>query len=286
MQVEQITSSISNHGEGAVWWARSNELRFLDMLAGAVISVRADGSHQRIAVGSSVIACLRPRAQGGAILARERDVALCDSDDLRDPRSITGDFVPTGLRFNEGCCDPDGRFYCGTMAYDRTPAAASLYRLESADAAPVVAVGGVSTSNGLDFSPDGSLAYYNDTDTMRTDVFDYSPTQGLTNRRPLVRYQADEGRPDGLCVDGEGGVWVCMHRASTVRRYEPSGRLSALIQFPVTKITSCAFGGTDLATLFVTTSRDNLLAGEQPAAGSLFAVTPGVKGKLALPFGG
>lgn len=286
MQVEQITGQISYHGEGAVWWARTNELRFLDMLAGAVISVRADGSHYRIPIGSNVAACLRPRTRGGAIIARERDVALCDSDDLAGLRAITGDFVPAGLRLNEGNCDPHGGFYCGTMAYDRTPHIATLYRLGAADATPVVAVAGVSTSNGLDFSPDGALAYYNDTTTMRTDVFDWSPDQGLTNRRPFASYQLADGRPDGLCVDGEGGVWVAMHRASAVRRYDPDGQLSAMIELPVTKVTSCAFGGADLTTLFVTTSRETLLADEQPAAGSLFAVTPGVRGKLPLPYAG
>ena len=130
MQVEQITSSISNTAR-----ARSvgpqHELRWT---YGAV-SVRADGSHQRCRLERDRLPAARPRVGPSRQGARH---GLCDSDDLGDPRSITGDFVPTGLRFNEGCCDPDGRFYCGTMAYDRTPAAASLYN-QSADAAPVVA---------------------------------------------------------------------------------------------------------------------------------------------------
>src|SRR5690606_25920507 len=109
-----------------------------------------------------------------------------------------------GVRMNEGGCDPDGRFYCGSMAYDRTPGAASVYRLDP-DGSVRTVIEHVTISNGLEWSPDGSRAYYVDTDTGRIDVFDYDRETGLTGRRPFAEFDADEGRPDGLAVDADGG---------------------------------------------------------------------------------
>jgi sugar lactone lactonase YvrE len=95
-------------------------------------------------------------------------------------------------------------------------------------------------SNGLDWSPDGSLAYYNDTTTGRVDVFDYERDAALRNRRPLVGTGA---RPDGLTVDAEGGVWVALVDAGAVRRYSSDGVLDDVVELPVTKVTACTFGG-------------------------------------------
>ena len=136
---------------------------------------------------------------------------------------------------NEGGCDPDGRFYCGSMAYDRRPGAGAVYRLDPELSTQVV-LEGATISNGLDWSPDGELAYYNDTETYRTDVFDYAPESGLTNRRPFVEFEPDDGRPDGLTVDAEGGVWVAMNGAGAVRHYSPAGALEEKVSVPAAKV--------------------------------------------------
>ncbi len=287
---ERVTDSLAYHGEGPVWWTATRQLRFLDMLAGQVIALNLDGSHGRIDVGADVVACLRPRATGGAIIARTRDIAIADKEDLSDIRPITETFIEQRFRFNEGGCDPDGRFYIGNMAWQKAVGEAAFYCIEADEAAgqaqPRQLFGDVTTSNGIAFSPDGKLAYYNDTETMRTDVFDYDAQSGLHNRRPFVQFVDGEGRPDGLCVDVEGGVWVAMNKANAIRRYDSDGKLDEIIEFPVRQTTACTFGGPDLDTLYVTTSREGLDPQEEPAAGSLYAAHPGIKGLAPLPFGG
>lgn len=282
MKAEQFTGVLSYHGEGAVWWQATGEVRFVDMLAGVVVAVDADAVSYRMPVGSKVAACLRPRLGGGAVLARENDIAICRREDLSDLVTLTGTIIDVGQRFNEGNCDPDGRFYAGTMAYDRTPGVAALYRVGQGTRA-VPAIDSVTTSNGLGFSPDGTLAYYNDTATGRTAVYDYGIRTGLTNPRTFVAYPAKTDRPDGLCVDAEGGVWVAMFRGGVVRRFLPTGELDAVIEVPVRLVTSCAFGGENLETLFITTSRENLTDPED-SAGAVFRASVGIRGMQPLPF--
>jgi sugar lactone lactonase YvrE len=147
-----------------------------------------------------------------------------------------------------------------------------------------VVLEGVTVSNGLDWSPDGSRAYYNDTSTHRVDVFDYDREAGLTGRRPFA--EMAPARPDGLTVDSEGGVWVAISNGGEVRRYAPDGKLDEVVQVPVKKTTACTFGGTDLDQLFITTSQEGLEPGADPVAGSLFRVVPGVTGLPVREFAG
>src|SRR3712207_3813706 len=186
---------------------------------------------------------------------------------------------------NEGGCDPDGRFYCGSMAYDQWPGGGALYRL-GLDGSVRTVLENVTISNGLEWSPDGSRAYYNDTATYRTDVFDYDGAAGLTGRRPFVDLSAEAKLPDGLTVDEEGGVWVALYEGGAVRRYTPDGVLDEVIEVPAKKVTACTFGGPNLDELFITTSREGLEPGEDPLAGSLFRAEVDVAGLLVREFGG
>jgi sugar lactone lactonase YvrE len=127
----------------------------------------------------------------------------------------------TRLRMNEGSCDPDGRFYCGSMAYDQTEGAAALHRLDP-DGSVQVALDPVTVSNGLDWSPDGSRAYYNDTATFTVAVFDYVATAGLTNRRPFAELP-DQGHPDGMTVDADGRVWTAASNGGALYCYSADG---------------------------------------------------------------
>ena len=281
MRVEQVTDAVAFHAEGPVWSERWGGLRWVDMLAGDVLSLAGDGGVTRHHV-ASVTAALRPRRSGGAVIGIERGFALEEPDG-----SVT--LLPElwddpGVRMNEGGCDPDGRFYCGSMAYDKTPGTAAVYRMDP-DGSTSVVLDGVTISNGLEWSPDGAFAYYNDTATGRTDVFDYDRDSGLTNRRPFAA-MPDGGRPDGLTVDSEGGVWVALANAGAVHRYSPDGRLDEVVTLPVPKVTACTFGGAELDRLFVTTSREGLEPGAHPAAGALFVAAPGVTGLPAREFRG
>jgi sugar lactone lactonase YvrE len=220
MGVEQVTGPEVYHGEGPVWYSGWGGLRFVDMLAGDVIFLAANGSLKRRHVGS-VAAAVRPRRGGGAVIGVERGFALEDPDGTltalpelwSDPR----------VRMNEGGCDPDGRFYCGSMAYDQSVGAASLYRLDP-DGSVQVVLNQVTVSNGLEWSPDGSRVYYNDTATFIISVFDYDTATGLTNRRTFAELP-DAGRPDGLTVDAEGGVWTAVSNGGAVYRYSADGTL-------------------------------------------------------------
>jgi sugar lactone lactonase YvrE len=270
MRAEQVTGPVAYHGEGPVWFPGAG-LRFVDMLAGDVLSLRADGTVER------------PRRGRGAVIGIERGFALEEPDGT--VTELPELWAGSDRRMNEGGCDPDGRFYCGSMAYDRTPGAGALYRLDRDRSARVV-LEHVTISNGLDWSPDGSCAYYNDTETYRVDVFDYDGDAGLANRRVFARVEPDDGRPDGLTVDAEGGVWVALNKGGAVRRYTSGGELDAVVEVPPRQVTACTFGGERLDHLYLTTSRENLPQGEDPLAGSLFRADVGVRGLPAREFAG
>ena len=184
MKAEQITAPVAYHAEGPAWSESWGGLRWVDMLAGDVLSLAPDGSVERRHV-ASVAAAVRPRRRGGAVLGIERGFALEDPDGTITPLEELWS-ADRGVRMNEDGCDPDGRFYCGSMAYDKRPGAAELHRLDPDGSARVV-LDGLTISNGIEWSPDGSLAYYNDTDMGRTDVFDYDADRGLTGRRAFTK---------------------------------------------------------------------------------------------------
>jgi sugar lactone lactonase YvrE len=252
------------------------------MLAGDILSLVADGTINRRHVGR-VAAALRPRRRGGAVIGVERGFALEEADGaIRHLHELWSD---TNVRMNEGGCDPDGRFYCGSMAYDQQPGAGELYRLDP-DGSVHVVLENVTISNGLEWSPDGSRAYYNDTATHRIDVFDYDGESGLSGRRPFAEVPAEAGLPDGLTVDEEGGVWVALYGGGSVRRYTPEGVLDEVIEVAAKQVTACTFGGQDHNQLFITTSREGLGGGEDPLAGSLFRSAVGVAGLPVRDFAG
>jgi sugar lactone lactonase YvrE len=274
--VEQITDPLAEHGEGPVWHAGWPGLRWVDMLAGDVLELdRPTGRVTRHHVGT-VAAALRPRQDGGAVLALERGFALANHD-LTEIHLLPELWSDPGIRMNDGDCDPDGRFYCGSMAYDMRPGAGALYRLDQ-DGTAAAVLTGVTISNGLAWSPDNATAYYVDTPTQRVDAFDYDPDAGLSNRRPAVHIPTDAGAPDGLTVDAEGNLWVALWGGSAVRCYSPTGELLDHLDVPTSQVTACTFGGPDLDELYVTTSRQDVDPAAQPEAGALFRAHPGTRG--------
>jgi sugar lactone lactonase YvrE len=278
-QVEQVTDVVAYHGEGPVWSPRWGGLRWVDMLAGDVLCLGPDGSIECRHVGE-IAAALRPRRGGGAVIAIERGFAL--EDPAGAVRPLDEVWSDPSVRMNEGGCDPDGRFYGGSMAYDQRQGAASLYRLDP-DGTVHVVLEGLTVSNGLEWSPDGTLAYHNDTATYEIAVYAYEREAGLTGRRVFA---ALEHRPDGLTVDAEGGVWTALSDGGAVRRYTPDGQLDAVIELSARKVTACTFGGAALDELFITTSREGLEPGDDPLAGALFRATPGVRGLPVREFAG
>lgn len=281
MRAEQLTGAVAHHGEGPVWWPDGSGLRWVDMIAGDVLTLGGNGAIDRAHVGE-VAAVVRPRRDGGAVIAVERGFVLEDPDGTRTVLDPV--WADPGVRMNEGGCDPDGRLWCGSMAYDQVPGAGSMHRLEP-DGSVRTVFGDLTISNGLEWSPDGALAYYNDTATHRVDVFDYDRQAGLTGRRPFVQL-TDTENPDGLTVDGEGGVWVAFFGGGQVRRYDDRGRLDAVVEVPTPQVTACTLGGPQLDQLFITTSRQDMQPGQDPLAGALFTVDAGVRGRPVREFAG
>lgn len=281
MHAEQLTDPLAYHGEGPVWFAREQRLHWVDMLAGDVLTLNLDGTVTRRHVGS-VVAALRPRRTGGAVLGLERGFALEDSDG--SVHALPELWFSPALRMNEGGCDPEGRFYCGSMAYDQSPGAAKLYRLDASLQVQTV-LENVTISNGLEWSPDGAQAYYNDTATQQISVFDYDPDVGFGERRSFVDFP-DGGQPDGLAVDAAGGVWTAIANAGVIHRYRPDGVLDEIIEVPATKVTACAFGGEHLDRLYITTSQEHIDTDAEPLSGALFYVDPGVTGQPVREFSG
>jgi sugar lactone lactonase YvrE len=191
------------------------------------------------------------------------------------------------VRMNDAKCDPQGRLWAGTMAFDMRPAGGALYRLDP-DATVATLLPSVTISNGIDWSLDGLTMYYVDTPTLRVDCFDFDPATGsISNRRPFVEIERPAAYPDGLTLDAEGNLWLALWGGWGVRCYNPKGELIATVDVPAAQTSSCAFGGENFDELYITSARggvpDDDLA-NQPHAGSLFRVRPGVKGRPANRF--
>jgi len=284
VRATRVTERCTHHGEGPFWDARVGRLLFVDMLAGVVVEWDTLGTVRRHPVGS-VAAVVRARARGGYVLAVERGFAVAN-DDFSVVETLPQVFADETIRMNDGGCDPQGRFYCGSMAYAMTPHAGTLYRLNP-DRSVEQVLTGVTISNGLQWSHDGSLVFYSDTGTGRVDVFDFEPDTGaFRNRRPFVELDGAKGAPDGLAIDEEDGVWVALWGGGAVHRYDTRGRLSEVVELPVPKVTACTFGGDDGRTLYITTSRDGLTDGELPEAGAVFSVRAGVPGATQHAYAG
>ena len=191
-----------------------------------------------------------------------------------------------GLRFNDAGVDPAGRVWAGSMHIPEAEPVGELYRLDPGGRLTTV-LKGVTVSNGLGWSPDGTRMYYADSPLGRVDVFDYDPATGEASaRRTFADLSAAEGVPDGLTVDLDGCVWVAMWGGSALRRLTPFGEQDAVLPVPASQPTSCAFGGPDLADLFITTANVGLSESEraeQPLAGRLLHVRPGPIGLPSTP---
>lgn len=283
---EQVTDAITYHGEGPCWWPGWGGLRWVDMLAGDLLTLRGDGSVDRLHVGD-VAAFVRPRSRGGYVVAVERGLALADGpDDVPEPLPpLWGD---GGVRMNDGGCDPEGNLWAGSMAYDGHAGGGDLWRVRTDGRADVV-LPGTTVANGIAFPADGGPAWFNDSGEGRTDRL--VPAEGgwsRTARGQLSRttvHSPDDGVPDGLVLDASGCVWTAVHGTGRVVRLAPDGRVLDSVRVPPHQVTACTLGGADLRDLYITTSREEL-EDPEPEAGALFRARVEVPGVPVLPFGG
>ena len=279
--------------EGPRWDAARGELLWVDVLAGRLHRARLDASGQLEVMQTFQAHChlgaAAPAADGGYVLAAGS--GFLHVDDAGAVRELAQpEAGRTDVRMNDGACDPQGRFWAGTMAYDEAPGAGCLYRLEL-DGRCTQVLTGLTISNGIGWSPDGATMYLADSGTADIDAFDFDPATGdLGRRRTVVHVTMANAVPDGLTVDDLGSIWVALWNGSALARYDPDGSLLATVPLPVDRPTSCAFGDADGGTLFVTTARDGLdetALARQPDAGRLLRLDPpGVTGPPCVPYRG
>lgn len=263
-------------GEAPLWDERTGEVVFVDILAGVVHRFDPQTGFDRPLDVGQPVGCAVTRATGGYGLAVRDGFAVADNHDMRILAPVETDRPDN--RMNDGACDSRGRFWAGTMSTTEEPSAGSLYRLDPSGEVTTV-LDGVTISNGIAWSPDDQLMYYVDTPTMGVDVFDYDATTGtVTNRRRLVTIEEGAGFPDGLVVDTDGCLWLGLWEGWSVRRYSPTGEMLGRLDVPVARVTKAAFGGPDLADLYVATAASEDSDPSEPLAGGLFQARPGAKG--------
>lgn len=274
-------------GEGPHWDEAAGVLIWVDIMVGAVHRFDpATGADAAFSVGQPVGAAI-PRLGGGLVLALRDGIAVVDSEqggELRWVAEVERDGSRT--RMNDAACDAAGRLWAGTMDLEERDPIGTLYRVGADGAADAVVVG-VTVSNGLGWSPDGGTLYYIDSPKRALEAFDFELATGaLSNRRTVSAIEPEAGEPDGLSVDAEGCIWVALWEGAAVRRYRPDGSLAAVVEVAAARVTSCAFGGPGLETMFITTARPDRPDAGQPHAGAVFSVRPGVRGQPAHRFAG
>ena len=286
-ELEIVMDAHAELGEGPSWDPQTRRLIWVDINAEDVHRFDPTSGHdERFEIGQPV---------GAAVPASDGRMALAVSDGFSFLDPVTGDLERIAhaeahlqdTMMNDGKCDPEGRFWAGTKDAVGSRPIGALYRL-GPDRRPVEMLTGLTVSNGLGWNLDRTTMYFIDSPTRRVDMFDFDLETGeIANRRTLVEVPKYWGLPDGMTVDGEGFLWVAFWGGSAVRRFDPRGAVVSTIAFPVSQVTSCAFGGEDLSDLYVTTARGGLSEAqlaEEPLAGALFRIRPGVRGLHPHPF--
>ena len=279
MQADNICRCQNDLGEGPIWHVQEGALYWVDINASKI--QRYDPQSKSVDVYDMPIkvTALGLRKSIGFICATEKGFHFWDPS--RNHLSYINDpeIDKNGARFNDGKVDRQGRFWAGTM----TPqgATSSLYRIDP-DLEVRHMAGGITISNGIAWSPDNRRMYY--ADSLRYTVYDYRynlETGEIDKQRVFIEVEPSFGIPDGLTVDSQGFIWVAFYDGWKVVRYKPNGSIDMQIDLPVARPTCPAFGGQNLDELYITTAVDGLSADEleeQPMAGDLFMVKPGIKG--------
>jgi sugar lactone lactonase YvrE len=286
-EVEMLLDAQAVLGEGAAWHIPSQRLYWVDILGESVHIFDPASSSDRVIPVGEPVGTLAPRQTGGLILALKSGLYFMDDGSGEQEFIASPEKHLPNNRFNDGKCDPAGRFWVGTMG---APGTGNLYRLDT-DLHVNLVLDRITTSNGLTWSPDFRTMYYTDTPTMEIWAFDFDFASGsISNRRTAVRVAVEDGKPDGMTIDTEGMLWVAMWEGWQVIRYNPiNGEKLSTIPLPVARVSSVAFGGPDLTDLYITTAHMNMPLEQrinQPYAGGLFRARPGAKGLPGFSFKG
>jgi len=286
------TTDLYELGECCRWDEVRGELCWVDVPTGRFFRARADAQQvdiQRTYDLPGMLTCFAPledRTQGWIAALNQSIVQLEVSGELSELARPEAERAAE-VRMNDGSADPWGRFWVGSMAYDERPGGGRLYLFHESIGTQTE-IESVTISNGLAWSPEGRTMYYVDSGPGVVYAFDVDARGDISSRRVLIEFDvANEGAPDGLCVDEEGALWLAVWGGYEVRRYSPTGEQIARVQVPTAQPSCCTIGGANATTLYVTTAREHMsdeLLEQETDAGRLFAVDIGVRGAPLLAY--
>lgn len=277
-------------GEGPIWDSDKRVLWWIDILSGELYAFDpANGGNRTWDTGRHV-GTVVPWTETHVLLALQDGIGSLELETGRIAIHNDPETHLPGNRFNDGKCDPAGRLWAGTMAYDDPTDQGSLYRIDT-DFNVTKILGGIGISNGIVWSADQSTMFYIDSVSYKIRTWDFAMDSGdISGEQTLLEVEPDFGLPDGMTVDEEGHLWVAFYGGAKVCRvHSGSGEILDTIDLPARNITACAFGDEDLGTLYITSAAQQMSADEleaAPMSGNLFSCRPGVKGVPSVRFGG
>lgn len=289
--LETVVAHTCLLGEGPVWDIKNERILWIDILRGNIHAFYPAKKRFETFNTGKLIGAVAVCKKGGLIAALQDGLAFIDFEKkqieyIKDPEA----HLPQN-RFNEGKCDPAGRFWAGTMSLSEAPQAGSVYTLEK-EMSVTKKIEGVTISNGMAWSKDHSTFYYIDTPTLEVVSFAFDKGNGnISDKKTIIKIPKNHGYPDGMTIDDEGMLWIAHWDGWQVTRWNPNtGEQLFHISLPVAKVTSCTFGGKNLDDLYITSASKEMTEGElqkQPLAGSIFVIHHcGYKGMPAFEFSG
>jgi len=289
MRAELVLDCKNQHGEGIFWNPLDGLVWWTDIEGRALWSFDPVSNQSTSHQMKDRVCCFAPRREGGFIVAFADRVSLLELTTGEEEKICNFEPDNPETRLNDGRTDRQGRLIVGGMNETTGMATSSVIRIDH-DLKVSQLFAGVSCANSTCFSPDGKTMFFADTPDREIVAFDYDTDLGTVSRRRVHANFSDEpGLPDGSCVDSEGGVWNAEWEGRRVVRVGPDGQIDRVIEIPVWKPTCCAFGGPNVDTLYITTSRlmsDAETIANEPESGDLFAIKPGVRGVIDTPFYG
>ena len=278
--VRRIGTQTDILGECPLWDERLQCLYWVDIREPAIRRLDSSTGHVHSWPMPDLVGSIALSDDGRLLVALPQFIAVFDTaSGALEPFARPPELI-AGHRFNDGRCDRQGRFWVGSMHNITRAPEGVLYRLQGRGALEAVQ-GGICIPNSLAFSPDGRTMYFADSLRYTVYAYDYDPTIGeMGSQRTFATTQAP-GFPDGSTVDEEGYLWNAQFNAARIVRYSSNGQIDRIIDLPVQRPTSCAFGGPDFSTLYITTTSQKMTAAEleaEPLAGTLLAIDVGVRG--------
>nr|WP_261981988.1 SMP-30/gluconolactonase/LRE family protein [Pseudomonas putida] len=276
----KVANTRADLGESPVWDARTGALYCVDITGGRIHRLLPDGEVENLYESAARIGALALTDQGNLIFTEDASVAILDMSSCKVRQYSAPVHHRPSYRFNDGTCDPQGRFVTGLMDEGPSGKTGALLRFDG-ELHDVVIHDGMALPNGIAWSADGQTVFFVDSAARSIYRAEYLPEGRLEQVSLFAETPAELGRPDGIALDREGGLWVCQFNGSCLLRYDRDGHLTEQVVMPVPRPTSCCFGGDGMSTLYITTARVGMSPTElrhYPDAGDLYAIRPEVGG--------